>query len=138
MSQQPEMSNPLDPFDTWSTMRDASLNIWKMMRDTNLEIWSKMMIDQVNSEDYSRATGQWLAAYLTLAQPFQRLMEMTSTQVLTGQNMPTRRDVTSLAERLTNMEMRLDDLDAKLDDIQRALEALSASHHAADPKEVHS
>jgi hypothetical protein len=29
--------------------------------------------------------------------------------------MPTRADVTGLAERLTNIEMRLDDLDAKID-----------------------
>ena len=39
----------------------------------------------------------------------------TVTQVLTSLNMPTRTDITSLAERLTNIEKRLDDLDAKLE-----------------------
>jgi hypothetical protein len=33
--------------------------------------------------------------------------------------MPTRADVTSLGERLTNIEMRLDDLEAKIDESQR-------------------
>jgi hypothetical protein len=51
---------------------------------------------------------------------------------LTRLNMPMRSDVTSLAERLTNVEMRLDDLDAKLDDIHRAVQALASSNHAAD------
>ena len=126
MSQKPEASNPLDPFGTW-----------RAMRDTNLETWSKMMIDLVNSEAYSQATSQWLDTYLTLSQPFQQILEKTTTQVLTGFNMPIRSDVTSLAERLTNVEMRLDDIDAKLDDIQRAVQALSTSNRAAKAKEAH-
>ncbi len=140
-SQQPETTNPLDPFDTLNTMRDASLKTLYSMRNASLETWSKMMIDLVNSESYSQATSQWLDSYLTLSQPFQRIIETTMTQVLARLNMPMRTDVTSLAERLTNVEMRLDDLDAKLDDIQRAVQALAASIHAADTsveaKEVH-
>ena len=122
-------------------MRDASLKSWTAMRDVNLEALSKMLIDLVNSEAYSQATSQWLDTYLTLSQPFQRVIETTMTQALTRLNMPVRTDVISLAERLTNVEMRLDDLDAKLDDIQRALQALSASKQTADTsaniKEAH-
>ena len=122
-------------------MRDAGLKSWTAMRDANLEALSKMMIDLVNSEAYSQATSQWLDAYLTISQPFQRVIETTMTQVLTRLNMPVRTEVTSLAERLTNVEMRLDDLDAKLDDILRAIKALAASNRAADTpaeaKEIH-
>ncbi len=122
-------------------MRDAGLKSWTAMRDANLEALSKMLIDLVNSEAYSQATSQWLDTYLTLSQPFQRVIETTMTQVLTRLNMPVRSEMTSLAERLTNVEMRLDDLDAKLDDIQRAIKALAASNRAADTsakaKEVH-
>ena len=94
-------------------MRDAGLKSWTAMRDANLEALSKMLIDLVNSEAYSQATSQWLDAYLTISQPFQRVIETTMTQALTRLNMPVRTDVISLAERLTNVEMRLDDLDAK-------------------------
>ena len=132
MSEQQETPNPLDPFDTWTAMRDAGLKSWTAMRDANLEALSKMLIDLVNSEAYSQATSQWLDAYLTISQPFQRVIETTMTQVLTRLNMPVRTEVTSLAERLTNVEMRLDDLDAKLDDIQHAIKALAASNRAAD------
>ena len=151
MSKEPEASNPLDPFGALNTMRDASMQSWNAMRDASMQSWSKMMIDFVNSEAYSQATGQWLDTYLTMSQPFQRVIEKSATQVLTRLNMPLRSDVISLAERLTNVEMRLDDLDAKLDDILRAIQALSSTHqmtdasnHAADTsttrakaKEVH-
>jgi len=131
MSDQSETINPLDPLDTMNTMRDASLKAWKSIRDTSLESWSKMMIDMVNSEDYSQTTGQWLDTYLTLSQPFRRIIDTMMTQVLTGLNMPMRSDVTSLAERLTNIETRLDDQDAKLDDILSAIKAVSVSKPVA-------
>jgi hypothetical protein len=48
--------------------------------------------------------------------------------VLTRLNMPTRADITSLAERLTNIEMRLDDLEARLADNRKS------ARKAASPK----
>jgi hypothetical protein len=132
MSDQSETPNPLDPFQTMNTMWDASLKNWKSMRDTSLENWSKTMIDTVNSDEYSRTTGQWLDTYLTLSQPFRRIIDIMMTQVLTALNMPMRTDVTSLAERLTNIETRLDDQDAKLDDILKAIKAVSVSKPATN------
>ena len=103
------------------------------MRDTSMDSWSKTMIDTVNSDEYSHTTGQWLDTYLTLSQPFRRIIDLMMTQVLTGLNMPLRTDVTSLAERLTNIETRLDDQDAKLDDILNAIKAVSTAK-TATPK----
>ncbi len=139
MSEQLETITPLDPFDTLNTIRDTSLKTLNIMRDASLKSWSKLMIDLVSSEAYSQATSRWLDTYLTVSQPFQRMLDITMTQTLMRLNMPMRSDVTSLAERLTNVEMRLDDLDAKLDDIHRAIQALAASKPAADPsaKEAH-
>ncbi len=121
MSKQPENINPLDPLGAWRVARDASL-----------ESWSKMMIEFINSDSYSQASGQWLDTYLTYSKPFQQAIETTMTRVLTGLNIPVRTDVTNLAERLTNIETRLDDLDIKLDDVQRAVQALPASKPTAD------
>jgi hypothetical protein len=125
MSTQPDIPNTLDPFGTLRAMRDA-----------NLQTWSKMMIDLVNSEEYSQATAQWLDTYLSMSQPLQHIIDMTMTRVLTGLHMPLRTDVTSLAERLTNLEIRLDDQDAKLDDILRTLQALSVAKQADDASAV--
>jgi hypothetical protein len=131
MSNESESTNPLDPFETMTNMWEANLKNWKSMRDTSLDSWSKTMIDTVNSDEYSRTTGQWLDTYLTLSQPFRRIIDLMMTQVLTGLNIPMRSDVTSLAERLTNIETRLDDQDAKLDDILSAIKAVSLSKPAA-------
>jgi len=125
MSTQPDIPNTLDPFGTLRAMRDA-----------NLQTWSKMMIDLVNSDEYSQATAQWLDTYLSMSQPLQHIIDMTMTRVLTGLHMPLRTDVTSLAERLTNLEMRLDDQDAKLDDILHTLQALSTTNQADDASVV--
>jgi polyhydroxyalkanoate synthesis regulator phasin len=105
MSQNFENMNPLDP-----------TGMLKSMRDAGIDAWSKMMIQVVNTEAYAQATSAMLDAWLTTSAPFRKAIESTMTQVLTQLNMPSRTDVTSLAERLTHIEMRLDDLEAKLDE----------------------
>ena len=108
MNQKPENSNPFDP-----------TGMFKSMRDAGMDAWSKMMIQLVNSEDYAQATGTMLDAWLTSSAPFRKAIESTTTQVLAQLNMPTRTDITRLAQRLTHIEMRLDDLEAKLDERPR-------------------
>src|SRR5215467_15976999 len=124
MSNEAESSKVPDPYETMTSLWETNMKNWKSMRDTSMGNWSKMMIDSVNSDEYSRTTGQWLDTYLTLSQPFRRIIDLMMTQVLTGLNMPLRSDVTSLAERLTNIETRLDDQDAKLDDLLKAIKAI--------------
>src|SRR5437016_4712457 len=108
MAQPPNDTNPLDPFGTM-----------RAMRDTYMDAWSKMMLDLVGSEEYANATGRMLDTYLSVSQPFRQALEATMTQVLAQLNMPTRGEITSLAERLTNIEFRLDDLDAKIDALSK-------------------
>lgn len=100
---QPENASPFDPFGAWNRMRD-----------TYMDAWSRAMVDLVNSDAYSQAMGTWLDNYLTMSAPFQRMLESTMAQALANLNMPSRADITALAERLTNIEMRLDDLEARL------------------------
>jgi hypothetical protein len=50
-----------------------------------------------------------------MSAPFREVIEKTMVKALEQLAMPTRADVLSIAERMTNIEMRLDDLDAKLD-----------------------
>jgi hypothetical protein len=113
---QKEETNPFDP-----------TGMFKSMRDAGMDAWSKMMIQMVNSEAYAQASGAMLDAWLTTSAPFRKVIESTMTQVLAQLNMPTRADVTSIAERLTNIEMRLDDLEAKIDESQRATQKAAPS-----------
>jgi polyhydroxyalkanoic acid synthase PhaR subunit len=104
MAEKTEEARTADPFEAWRSMRDAGM-----------EAWSKAMIQAVNSEEYAKASGAVLNAYLAAAGPAREAMQSVMNATLEQCQMPTRSDVTGLAERLTNIEMRLDDLDAKLD-----------------------
>ena len=108
MSQTNDTFNPFDP-----------AGMFKSLRDANLETWSRLMIQVVNSEAYAQATAVMLDAWLASSGPFRKAVEQAVTRALTGLNMPTRGDVTGLAERLTNIEIRLDNLEARLEEGRR-------------------
>ena len=101
-------AKPFDPLEPFRGMRDAYM-----------DVWAKTMVDMVNSEAYAQATGTMLDTYLTVSAPFREAVEKTMVKTLEQMAMPSRGDITSLAERMTHIELRLDDLDAKLDEFQR-------------------
>jgi hypothetical protein len=109
MSAANDTFNPFDP-----------TGMFKNIRDANMDAWSKMMIQFVNTDAYAQATGAILDTWLSTSGPFRKALESAMVQVLTNLSLPTRADVISLAERLTNIELRLDDLEAKLDESLRA------------------
>lgn len=88
---------------------------FRKIRETYLEGMSKVMIDAVNSEEYARTTGALLNNYLALSAPFREALDRSMMMALEQFSLPSRQQVTTLAERFTNLEMRLDDIDAKLD-----------------------
>jgi hypothetical protein len=93
---------------------------WRELRNTYLETWAKGMVDMVNSEAYAQAAGAMLDTYLTVSKPFREAVETAMLKTLEQLAMPSRADITSIAERMTHIEMRLDDLDAKLDEMRKA------------------
>jgi hypothetical protein len=119
MSDKNDGFNPFDP-----------TGMLKGMRDANLDAWARMMIELVNTDAYARATGTLLDTWLTNSTPFRKALETAMTQALANLQMPSRADITGLAERLTNIETRLDDLEAKLDEGLRG--ARKADKHGRD------
>lgn len=106
---------------------------WRGMRDAYLEAWAKTMVDAVNTEAYAQATGTMLDTYLTMSAPFREAIEKAMLKALEQLSMPSRADLTGLAQRLTNIEMRLDDMDAKLDLITRSLTGAPQEIPVAEP-----
>ena len=92
---------------------------WRGVRDVYLDAWAKTMVEMVNSEAYAQANGAMLDTYLSVSTPFREAIEKAMLKTLEQLAMPSRADIVSIAERMTNIEMRLDDMDAKLDNIQR-------------------
>ncbi len=99
------------------------LGIWRSFRDANMDAWAKAMANLVNTEAFAQYLGVYLDTYLATSAPFQKAVERYMERYLASLSMPARGDVTSLAQRMTNMEMRLDDLDAKIDQILLTLRA---------------
>jgi polyhydroxyalkanoic acid synthase PhaR subunit len=118
----PKDTKPFDAMDPWRGMRDAYL-----------DAWAKSMVETVNTEAYAQATGTMLDTYLTMSAPFREAVEKAMLKTLEQLAMPTRNDVVSIAERMTNIEMRLDDLDAKIDDIQKLVTGIAAGVRIAKP-----
>jgi hypothetical protein len=116
MSQPNDVPNPFDPLGFWRTTQNASL-----------DSWSKAMIELVNTDAYAEATGRMLDTYLSASLPMRKVVEQAMAQVLGQINVPTRAEVLSIAERMTNIEMRLDDLDARFDELQRTLTQIAAN-----------
>jgi hypothetical protein len=106
-----ETKNGAKPFDPMEPFRG--------MRDAYMDVWARTMVDMVNSEAYAQATGTMLDTYLTVSAPFREAVEKAMLKTLEQLAMPSRADITSLAERMTHIELRLDDLDAKLDEFQK-------------------
>lgn len=116
MTQQEENQSPFDP-----------AGMFKDFRDAGMDAWAKTMVQLVNTDAYAEATGAMLNTWLTSSGPFRQTVENSLTHVLGNLNLPSRDEITQLAQRLTHIEMRLDDLDAKLDDALRTSSRSSPS-----------
>lgn len=114
-----EKAKTYDPFESFRGMRDAYL-----------DAMSKTMIETVNSEGYAQASGTMLDCYLTASAPFREAAEKSMLQAMQQLALPSRQDVTALAERFTNLEMRMDDLDAKIDQVLKVLAGLRTAEPA--------
>jgi seryl-tRNA synthetase len=96
-----------------------------MVRDANLDAWAKGMATMVNTEAFAKSLGIQLDTMLAASAPMQKMVAQYMETSLAQAGMPSRAEVISLAQRMTNIEMRLDDMDARLDDILLAVRSLA-------------
>ena len=78
--------------------------------------WSGAASEMASSKSFADSMARQLESSLSTAQLMRRQMGELVEQSMQQMSLPTRKDVHSLAERLTHVEMRLDDLEAKLDE----------------------
>jgi hypothetical protein len=104
-------TNSAQPIDPLATIR--------AMRDATLDTWAKLAIDAVNTDLFAQILGMYLNTTLTSTAPIQRTLDHYMQALLPRLSMPSRSEITMIAQRLTNIELRLDDLDARLDDFHQ-------------------
>jgi hypothetical protein len=79
--------------------------------------WAGAASEMVSSKGFADSMAQQLESTLSMTQLMRRQMGEIMEQSLQQMSLPTRKQVVSLAERMTNVEMRLDDVEAKLDEV---------------------
>jgi uncharacterized protein Yka (UPF0111/DUF47 family) len=79
--------------------------------------WSGAASEMASSRNFADSMAQQLETSLSAAQLMRRQMGELMEQTMQQMSLPTRKDVLSIAERMTNVEMRLDDLEGKLDQV---------------------
>jgi hypothetical protein len=89
--------------------------------DTFSKSWSKVMSDSVASSSFAEAMGKQVESGLEAMTLWRRQVGDVFEQYLQQMSLPTRSQILSLAERLTNVEMALDDVNAKLDELRDLL-----------------
>ena len=92
-------SAPPDPFQLWRDWLSQSERQWN-------EYFNNMM----STDEYGAAMGRMMDAYLTA----QRNMSEAMGRYFTALNMPTRTDVLTLGNRLTDIEDRLTGIEAAI------------------------
>ena len=88
----PSPKPPLDPFAAWRE--------WVTQSERQM---NKVFNDMMGPEQFARASGGWIEA-MTL---FQQTMNEGMQRYFQAVNLPTRNDLSELAERLTAVEERL-------------------------------
>lgn len=88
----PPPSPPADPFAAWRE--------WVTQSEHQM---NKVFNDMMGTEQFARASGGWIEA-MTM---FQQTMNEGAQRYFQAVNLPTRTDLTELAERLTAVEERL-------------------------------
>lgn len=91
--------------------------------DSMSKSWAKVMSDAVASKSFAESMGQQVEGSLESITVMQKQFGDLYERYLQQMNLPTRKEMVSLAERLTKLEMAVDDLDAKLDEVLDLLKA---------------
>ena len=85
--------------------------------------WSGAASEMASSKNFADSMAQQLEASLSATQLLRRQMGELMEQSMQQMSLPTRRQILSIAERMTNIEMRLDDMEAKMDQVLDLLKA---------------
>lgn len=103
----------------------------KKMQGIWLDGWSKMLGEGVQTPEYGKMMGQWMETWMSTGGSVRQQLEQTTEQYLEQMSLPSRKELSSVAKRITNLEMKLDDLDAKMDQVVAYIGAMSQAMQAA-------
>ena len=84
--------------------------------DNWTKTWANAMSEATTSKSFAESMGQQMESSLDTMALIRRQVNEFMEQYLQQMSLPSRKEVISLAERLTKIEMDLDDLDNKMEE----------------------
>ncbi len=92
--------------------------------DSISKSWASAMSDAVASKSFAESMSEQMEGNLEAMSFMRKQFGEFMEQYLQQMNLPTRKEVITMSERLTKLEMAMDDLDAKLDEILDILKTI--------------
>ncbi len=107
-------------------------NMMIQFYDNWTKTWANAMSEAATSKSFAELMGQQMESSLDTMALIRRQVNDFMEQYLQQMSLPTRKEVLSLAERLTKIEMDLDDLDDKMDTALDLLKEIQISSAAKE------
>jgi hypothetical protein len=98
-----------------------ALDQWKRLFDNSMEGWAKVMAQLLESDAFARMSGGLLDQYLTAVGPARKALQTASEEFLRTVNLPSRKQVTTLASQIVAIDARLVAMDERLDEVVGSL-----------------
>jgi hypothetical protein len=135
-----------DPFQFWSQSLEALtralqpganpadvLAQWKKLMDEVVEAWSKVLEEAMETEAFAAAMGRSLDQYLNTVGPMRKSLQSGSEEFLRTMNLPSRKQVTSLASQIVSVDARLEAIEEWMEGLGEELSSLRVSMKQAEP-----
>ncbi|MGI8927580.1 MAG: poly(R)-hydroxyalkanoic acid synthase subunit PhaE [Tepidiformaceae bacterium] len=88
--------------------------LWRDWVSSSEQQWNTFLNDALATDQFSQSMGRFMDVYLNA----QKTMSDTMGRYLTAMNLPSRADVLTLGDRLSNIEERLALFEGKLDGLR--------------------
>jgi hypothetical protein len=99
---------------------------WKTFMDESMESWAGVLHDTMDTEAFAAMSGRMLDQFLHAAGPLRANMLASTEELYRAVNLPSRKQVTSLASQVVAIDARLEALEDRLGQLARSLASLEA------------
>ncbi len=103
-----------------------AISRWKTLMDESVDSWAQIVGGAMDSEAFAAANGRLLQQYLNAVGPLRSGIQAASEDFYRAMNVPSRKQVTSLASQIVAIDARLEALEDRLGELVRSLASLEA------------
>ena len=99
---------------------------WKQFLDQWIAAWSRALEQAMGTESFAKLLGKQLEGFLAGAGPAKKAAAEQQEAGLAGLGMPSRAQVTGIAQQIVQLEEKIEGVEDRLDAVLARLEALGA------------